>query len=209
MLFSDRRAAGQVLSHHLEGFAGREQVLVLSLARGGVPVGAEIARLLNLPLDIFVVRKLGCPGREELALGALASGGVQVLNVDLLADLNIDRATVAEIAAREAEEIRRREEVYRGDRPPLEVHGRTVLVVDDGLATGATMSAALLALRKMGVAEAVAVAPVGSPATCRRIERLSFEVVCPYRPEDFQAVGDYYDDFTQTSDDEVRAALAR
>jgi predicted phosphoribosyltransferase len=207
MIFTDRRAAGQVLAHQLADYAGRPGVLVLALPRGGVPVGAEVAHLLNLPLDVFVVRKLGCPGHEELALGALASGGMQVLNVELLAELNMTREQVAAIAKREAEEIKRREQAYRGSRPPLELRGQTVLVVDDGLATGATMTAAVLALRKLGAAKTVVAVPVGSPETCRKLRTLVGELVCAYEPEEFRAVGEYYDDFAQTSDDEVRAAL--
>jgi predicted phosphoribosyltransferase len=208
MLFSDRRAAGQVLAHRLADYARRENTLVLGLPRGGVPVASEVAHLLDLPWDIFVVRKLGCPGREELALGAIASGGVQVLNVEILANLGIERETVRQIAAREAEEVARREKAYRGERSPLDVRGRTVLVVDDGLATGASMTVAVIALRRLGVAKTVVAVPVASPETSRKLRSVADEVVCAYTPEEFHAVGEFYHDFSQTSDDEVRHLLA-
>jgi predicted phosphoribosyltransferase len=208
MLFSDRRAAGQVLAHRLADYARRENTIVLGLPRGGVPVACEVAHLLDLPWDIFVVRKLGCPGHEELALGAIASGGVQVLNVEILANLGIDRETVRRIAARETEEVTRREQAYRGERQPLDVRGRTVLIVDDGLATGASMSVAVVALRRLGAAKTVVAVPVGSPETTRKLRSIAGEVVCAYTPEEFHAVGEFYHDFSQTSDDEVRALLA-
>src|SRR3954464_1424554 len=159
MLFTDRRAAGQVLAHRLADFARLENTVVLGLPRGGVPVAGEVARLLDLPLDIFVVRKLGCPGREELALGAIASGGLRVFNVDVLGELGLSREAVMEIAAREEEEVKRREQAYRGDRPPLDLRGKTVIVVDDGLATGASMSVALIALRKLGAGRLICAVP--------------------------------------------------
>jgi predicted phosphoribosyltransferase len=208
MLFSDRRAAGQVLAHRLADYARRANTVVLGLPRGGVPVAGEVAHLLDLPLDIFVVRKLGCPGHEELALGAIASGGVQVLNVEVLANLGIERDVVRLIADRETQEVARREKAYRGDRPPLDVCGRTVIVVDDGLATGASMTVAVIALRRLGVAKTIVAVPVGSPATAQKLRSVADEVVCAYTPEEFHAVGEFYHDFSQTSDDEVRALLA-
>jgi predicted phosphoribosyltransferase len=208
MLFTDRRAAGQVLAHRLADFARREKTLVLGLPRGGVPVAMEVAQLLDLPLDVFVVRKLGCPGHEELALGAIASGGMHVFNVDVLAELGLSRERVMEIAAHEAEEVKRREQAYRGDRPPLELRGQNVIVVDDGLATGASMSVALIALRKLGAARLICAVPVASSGACRKLSGLADEVVCAYTPEDFHAVGQFYENFAQTTDEEVRGFLA-
>lgn len=208
MLFTDRRAAGQVLAHRLADFARRENTVVLGLPRGGVPVATQVAQLLDLPLDVFVVRKLGCPGHEELAIGAIASGGLHVFNVDVLGELGLSRERVMEIAAREAEELKRREEAYRGDRRALELRGKTVIVVDDGLATGASMSVALIALRKLGAARLICAVPVSSTSACRKLAGLADEVVCAYTPDDFHAVGQFYDNFAQTTDEEVRALLA-
>ncbi len=208
MLFADRRAAGQVLAHRLGAYARRPATVVLALPRGGVPVAAEVAHLLDLPLDVFVVRKLGCPGNEELAIGAIASGGVQVLNVEILAELNCSRLEVGAVVAREAEELARGERAYRGDRPPLDLAKKTVILVDDGLATGASMSAGVIALRRLGVAKTVVAIPVGPPATCAKLRGLAEEVICPYEPLDFTSVGQFYEDFRQTSDEEVTALLA-
>jgi predicted phosphoribosyltransferase len=206
--FRDRREAGRLLAARLAPYRGRPDVLVLALPRGGVPVGYEVARALGAPLDVFLVRKLGVPGHEELAMGAVASGGVQVLNADVLAGLGLSDRVVAAVAARELQELERRERLYRGARPPRDVQGRTVILVDDGLATGATMRAAIHALRRRGAARIVVAVPVAPLQTCAELRAEADEVVCLVTPEPFLAVGLWYDDFTQTSDDEVRALLA-
>ena len=184
----------------------RPDVVVLGLARGGVPVAYEVARILDVPLDVFVVRKLGVPGHEELAFGALASGGLRVFNDDVASVLPPE--VVAEVTAREQAELARREASYRGDRPPLELAGRTVVLVDDGLATGASMRAAVGAVRTRDPASIVVAVPVGAGPTCERLEAEADEVVCPVIPERFLAVGSWYLDFSPTSDEEVRRLLA-
>ena len=182
---------------------------VLGLPRGGVPVAFEVARELGAPLDVFVVRKLGVPGHEELAMGALASGGVRVLNEPVVAELGIDEATIAQAAAAETAELGRRERAYRGDRAPVEVTGRTVILVDDGLATGSSMRAAALAVREQEPERLVVAVPVAAEPTCDSFRADVDEVVCAYTPEPFHAVGLWYDDFAPTSDDEVRELLSR
>jgi predicted phosphoribosyltransferase len=209
--FRDRRHAGQVLGWRLveagvlERFA--EPRLVLGLPRGGVPVAGEVARILAAPLDVFLVRKLGVPGHEELAMGAIASGGVRVLNQAVLDRLDVTDDDVEAVARSEAEVHDRRERAYRDDRPPAPVAGATVVVVDDGLATGASMRAAVHALRRHDPAAVVVAVPVGSPETCRDMREEAEEVVCVRTPENFLAVGQAYDDYSPTSDDEVRAVL--
>ena len=183
-------------------------MLVLALPRGGVPVGYEVAKQLGAPLDVLLVRKLGLPGHEELALGAVATGGVRVLHDALLAQFGISAETLARIAERETRELQRRERAYRGEQPPRDVAGRTVILVDDGLATGASMRAALRALRQRGPAAVVVAVPVAPPAVCAALRREADEVVCARTPEPFAAVGQWYDDFGQTGDDEVRELLA-
>lgn len=205
--FADRREAGRILGERLEYYAGRDGVLVLALPRGGVPVAFEVARRLGAPLDVFIVRKLGVPWHSELAMGAIASGGVRVLNDELVARLDLSDAEIDRVAARELEELERRATAYRGTRPPLEVKDKTVIVVDDGLATGATMRAAVTALRRMAPARIVVAVPVGASDSCRQIEADADEVVCLMTPEPFQAVGLWFQDFPQTSDDEVRELL--
>ncbi len=207
--FPNRAEAGRLLALKLAAYAGREDVIVLALPRGGVPVGYEVARALRLPLDVFIVRKLGVPGFEELALGAIASGGVRVLNEDVLRALPNPDQLVDSVTRREMAEVQRREQSYRDDRPPLELRGRVAILVDDGLATGATMRAAVAALRQRGVARIVVAVPVGAAETCREFESEVDEAVCAISPEHFQAVGQYYDDFSQTTDEEVRELLAR
>jgi putative phosphoribosyl transferase len=207
MIFRDRRHAGRELGAVLQRYAGRPDVLVLALPRGGVPVGAEVARALGAPLDVFVVRKLGVPGQPELAMGALATGGVRVVDRELVDALRVPDAVLEAIAATESDELHRREVLYRGGRPPPDVSRRTVILVDDGLATGATMSAAVQALRQLGPARIVVAVPVGAPGTCAFFASVADEVVCAREPEPFRAVGLWYEDFTQTTDDEVRAAL--
>jgi putative phosphoribosyl transferase len=207
--FPDRRQAGRFLAERLEDYAGRPDLLVLGLPRGGVPVAYEVARTLRAPLDVFVVRKLGVPGHEELAMGAIASGGVRVVNEEVVTELGIDEATIARAAAAEGRELERREREYRGDRGPVEVRGRTVILVDDGLATGSTMRAAALAVRAQGPERVVVAVPVAAAPTCEALRADVDEVVCGATPHPFLGVGVWYDDFAQTSDDEVRELLAR
>ena len=206
--FPNRAEAGRLLAEKLSKYAGRDDVIVLGLPRGGVPVAYEVARALRVPLDVFIVRKLGVPGFEELAVGAIASGGVRVLNEDVLRALPNAGEIVEAVTARETAELERREQSYRNGRPAPELRGRTAILVDDGLATGATMRAAVKALRQCGAAKIVVAVPVGPPDTCREFEDEADEVVCATAPEFFQAVGQYYEDFSQTSDDEVRELLA-
>src|SRR4030088_3477763 len=208
MYFRDRREAGRQLAQHLAAYANRPDVLVLALPRGGVPVAYGVARALHAPLDVFLVRKLGLPGHEELAMGAVASGGVRVLNRDVVEQLNIPDEVIDAVARRELQELERRERAYRGDRPFPEVRGKTVILVDDGLATGSTMRAAAEALRQQGTARLVVAVPAGSPETCDEFRDEVDEVVCAITPEPFYAVGLWYDDFSQTTDDEVRGLLA-
>ena len=207
--FSNRTEAGRLLAEKLVKYAGRTDVIVLGLPRGGVPVAYEVAKRLGVPLDVFIVRKLGVPGFEELAVGAIASGGVRVLNEDVLRALPNADETIESITARETAELERREHSYRDGRPAPELRGRVAILVDDGLATGATMRAAVKALRHRGAAKIVVAVPVGPPDTCREFEEEADETICASVPEFFQAVGQYYEDFSQTSDDEVRELLAR
>lgn len=209
MRFRDRAHAGKVLAERLEGYAGRPRLLVLGLPRGGVPVAFEVAQALDAPLDVFVVGKLGVPGHEELAMGAITSGGVRVLNDDAVRGLGIDEDAIARAAAAEGRELERREQAYRGDRGPVEVAGRTVILVDDGLATGSTMRAAVHALQAQGPERLVVAVPVAARQTCEQLRAEVDELVCADTPEPFHAVGLWYGDFTQTSDDEVRELLAR
>ncbi len=207
MRFRDRTHAGRELARALERYAGRADAIVLGLPRGGVVVGAEVARALGLPLDVFLVRKLGVPGHEELAMGAIASGGVRVLNDDVLASLRIGPDAIERVAEQERAELARREAAYRGDRPPPDVRGRTVLLVDDGLATGASMRAAVSALRAMGPAAVVVAVPTAPEETCEEFERIVDEMVCLAMPAPFYGVGGSYEDFSQTTDREVCALL--
>lgn len=209
MRYADRVAAGRALAQALMPYARRSDLLVLGLPRGGVPVAAEVAAALGAPLDVFVVRKLGVPGREELAMGAIASGGVRVLNPSVLGMLDIPPEVVDAVTAAEEVELRRREEAYRGQAPYPHVEGRTVILVDDGLATGATMRAAVAALRHQHPARIVVAAPVGSGEARGLLTREADEVVCVEVPDPFNGVGCWYEDFGQTSDAEVREALAR
>jgi predicted phosphoribosyltransferase len=208
MIFRDRTDAGRRLATRLSHYVNRPDVIVLAVPRGGVPVGAEVARALGAPLDIFLVRKLGAPGREELAMGAIASGGVRIINEDVVRDLGIPPARLEEAAARETEELRRRESAYRDRRPAPDVRGKTVILVDDGLATGASMKAAAAAVRHLGPARVVVAVPVGAAPTCAEFEDLVDEVVCFQTPEPFYAVGSWYREFDQTTDDEVRELLS-
>jgi putative phosphoribosyl transferase len=207
--FPNRTEAGRLLAEKLVKYAGRGDVIVLGLPRGGVPVAYEVAKHLGVPLDVFIVRKLGVPGFEELAVGAIASGGVRVLNEDVMRALPNADDVIESITAKETAELQRREQSYRDGRPAPELRDRIVILVDDGLATGATMRAAVKALRHRGAAKIVVAVPVGPPDTCHEIEQQADETVCLSTPEFFQAVGQYYEDFSQTSDDEVRELLAR
>jgi len=209
MLFHDRMDAGRQLAGRLLDYADNPDVLVLALPRGGVPVGYEVARALHTPLDVFVVRKLGVPGQEELAMGAIATGGVRILNEEVVQGLGIPDWMIDEAARHAQRELRAREREYRGDRPPLEVRGRTVILIDDGLATGSSMRAALAALRQQKPARIVVAVPVGSPTTCAELRLEADEVVCYRTPDPFYAVGLWYGDFTQTGSEEVRDLLER
>jgi len=207
--FRDRREAGRLLAQELEGYAGRDDVIVLALPRGGVPVAYEVARVLGAPLDVFLVRKLGVPGQEELALGAIASGGVRMLNEDVVLGLRIPPEVIDRVEAAERDELKRREREYRDDLPAPDVRGRTVILIDDGLATGASMRAAVAALRQARPARIVVAVPVAAASTCEEFQDEVDEVVCARTPEPFLAVGLWYEDFSQTTDDEVRDLLQR
>jgi erythromycin esterase-like protein/predicted phosphoribosyltransferase len=207
MRFRDRIDAGRQLAAKLAKFANQSDVIVLGLPRGGIPVASEVAARLKAPLDVFLVRKLGVPGHPELAMGAIAEGGVQVLSRDLIHDLGIPHRLVEEVAVRERLELERRDALYRGDRRAAPVEGRTVILVDDGLATGSTMEAAIRALRQRHPARIVVAVPVGARDTCDRLARTADEVICLATPEPFNAVGLWYQEFSQTSDDEVRRLL--
>jgi putative phosphoribosyl transferase len=207
MRFRDRAHAGRVLARALLAYAGRDDVVVLALPRGGVPVAAELARALGAQLDVFVVRKLGLPGHEELAMGAVAPGGVLVLDDRLVRGLGIPDEVLQETVEKELRELERREAAYRAGRPPLDLEGKTVILVDDGLATGATMRAAALALRKYKPARVVVAVPVASAETCDEFRADVDEIICALTPSPFHAVGLWYDDFSQTSDEEVRELL--
>ncbi|MFL6521118.1 MAG: phosphoribosyltransferase [Chthoniobacterales bacterium] len=207
--FRDRSEAGQLLAKRLAEYERRPDAIVLALPRGGVPVGFEIAMKLNLPLDVFVVRKLGVPGHRELAMGAIASGGIRVLNEDVLRAMPFAAATVADITAQETREVERRERDYRDGRPAPEVSGQTVILVDDGLATGATMLAAIAGLRQKEPAKIIAAVPVCPPETLEEIKRAADETVILFAPDWFRGVGQFYEDFAQLSDQTVRALLAR
>jgi putative phosphoribosyl transferase len=207
-IFQDRTDAGRQLAEQLLSYARRDDVIVLGLPRGGVPVAFEVAQRLGVPLDVFVVRKLGLPGHEELAMGAIAPGGVRVLNEDVLYVVPNAQAIVEMVTAIEREELERRERNYRNDRPPPDLNGRTVILIDDGLATGATMRAAVAALRQQGAVKIVVAVPVGAPITCQDLKNAADEVICLQTPAAFIGVGQYYADFSQTTDEEVRELLA-
>ena len=207
--FFNRTEAGQFLAENLSSYANRDDVLVLALPRGGVPVAAEVARKLNAPLDVFVVRKLGLPGHPELAMGAIASGGVRVFNGDVVNSLQIPDEVIDAVSAQELTELQRREKVYRDDLPPPEVEGKTVILIDDGIATGSTMLAAVSALRQLNVSRIVVAVPVIAASTYYEIRRAADDVAAVMVPENFYAVGQWYEDFSQTSDDEVRDLLAQ
>ncbi|MEH1836985.1 MAG: phosphoribosyltransferase [Nostoc sp.] len=209
MLFKDRRFAGQVLAKELAVYANRPNVLVLGLPRGGVPVAFEVAKALNAPLDILVVRKLGVPNQEELAMGAIASGGVRIVNKYIISLVKISDEVIARVAMQEERELKRREQLYRGNRPLKNLQGRTVILVDDGLATGATMSAAVVAVRKQQPTQIVIAVPVAAPETCQELETKVDKIACVSTPSPFYSVGLWYEDFPQTTDEEVRDLLAK
>ena len=206
-VFRDRRHAGQVLAQSLSGYARRSDVLVLGLPRGGVPVAFEVAQALYAPLDVFIVRKLGVPGHEEYAMGAIASGGVRVLNTNVIHVMGISEAALESVTAAEQAELARREALYRENRPPAVVTSRSVILVDDGLATGATMLAAVKALKAQHPARIVVAVPTASPEVCEQMSHDADEVVCATKPEPFRAVGRWYENFDQTTDEEVRELL--
>ncbi len=207
--FRDRYEAGRLLARGLARYRHDPRLLVLGLPRGGVPVAYEIAQALGAPLDVFIVRKLGVPGQEELAMGAIATGGVRVLNEDVVDYLSIPDDIVDEVAAREQRELERRMRLYRGNQPPPAIEGRTVILVDDGLATGATMRAAVAALRQQRPARLVVAVPTAAAETCAALRDAVDDILCAITPEPFDGVGRWYEDFGQTGDDEVRGLLAR
>jgi predicted phosphoribosyltransferase len=206
--FRDRVEAGRLLAERLQAYAGRDDVIVLALPRGGVPVAYEVAKALGAPLGVFVVRKIGVPGHEELAMGAIASGGVLLLDEELIQRLGLGREELERRIAAELRELERREAAYTGGREAPELEGKTVILVDDGLATGSTMRAAAVAVRRLNPARIVVAVPVASPETCEEFREVVDETVCVLTPRPFRAVGLWYDDFSQTSDDEVRRLLA-
>ena len=205
--FHDRTEAGKLLAKELTAYTNRHDVLVLALPRGGVPVAFEVARALYAPLDVIIVRKLGVPGQEELAMGAIATGGVRILNNDVVQFLGIPKEMIDKIAAHEQLELERRERLYRGDRPAYDVRGRTIILVDDGIATGATMQAAVSAIKQQQPARIIIAVPTAAPSTCDEFANEVDELVCVLRPEPFIAVGYWYRQFSQTSDEEVRSLL--
>jgi putative phosphoribosyl transferase len=207
--FPNRTEAGRQVAEKLEEYAERDDVIVLGLPRGGVPVAYEVAKRLRAPLDVFIVRKLGVPGFEELAAGAIASGGVRVLNQDVVRAIPYATEAIEAVTAKETAELERREQIYREGRPAPELRDNIVILVDDGLATGATMRAAVKALRQRRAAKIVVAVPVGPPDTCQEIAQEADETICLSTPPFFQAVGQYYEDFSQTSDDDVRELLTR
>ncbi len=205
--FQDRRDAGRKLAQKLSAYSGRPDVTILALPRGGVPVAYEVARALNAPLDIFIVRKLGLPGREELAIGAIASGGVRVLNQDIIRMLSIPDEVINLVVKRESQELQRREELYRHGHAAPETRDRTVILIDDGLATGASMRAAVAGLRAQHPARIVVAVPAAATETCDAFQTEVDEIVCAVTPEPFYGVGHWYEDFSQTTDEEVQNLL--
>jgi len=205
--YANRRDAGRVLAEHMSGYRGRGDLLVLALPRGGVPVAYELAEALEAPLDLIIVRKLGVPGQEELAMGALASGGAMVINRDVVTALGVSDDSIAAVVARERRELERRERAYRGNRPPPQVAGRAVILVDDGLATGSTMLAAVSALRELHPSQMIVAVPVAPPETCEAFRKEVDAIICAATPRMFRGVGAWYLDFEQTSDEEVHELL--
>ena len=207
VLFTDRRDAGRKLAKKLSAYANRSDVVVLALPRGGVPVAYEVARALNAPLDIFTVRKLGLPGHEELAMGAIATGGARVINQDVVRTFNVPQGMIEAVARQELKELERRERVFRGNHPMSEIHNKTVILIDDGLATGASMHAAILGLRAREPARIVGAVPTAALETCEAFQQKVDEMICATTPEPFYGVSRWYEDFSQTTDEEVQALL--
>jgi predicted phosphoribosyltransferase len=207
MGYKNRSDAGKRLAAKLQIYARRPDVVVLGLPRGGIPVAFEVARELQLPLDVFVVRKMGVPGHEELAMGAIASGGIRVLNEDVVRSLNISRETIESVEKTQSEELKRREQLYRGNRPGLDVRDLTILLVDDGLATGATMRAAVQALRRQKPVSIIVAVPAAAPEACEELGEEADDIVCAITPDPFFSVGSWYQDFSQTTDEEVSQLL--
>src|SRR6266550_691160 len=206
--FHDRFEAGRELAKHLDAYANHSDAIVLGLPRGGVAVAHEVSRALNLPLDVFIVRKLGVPGQEELAMGAIASGGVRVLNHAVVQALGLSQADIDAVIRKEEQELRRREQEFRGQRPPLDLKGKIVILVDDGLATGATMWAAITAVRQQEPAKVVMAVPIADPSSCDAFKQIADEVVCAVTAEPLHAIGLWYQDFAQLTDEEVRSLLS-
>lgn len=205
--FADRQQAGAALAAQLKQYRGKPDVVVVALPRGGVPVAFEVARALTAPLDIFVVRKLGLPGHRELAMGAIASGGVRILNEDVVQGYGIPARAIDEVAREEQNELQRREREYRGDQPPIDLRDKTLILIDDGLATGSTMRAAVEAVRAHGPSRVVVAVPVGAPETCQEFADVADDVVCARTPRAFSSVGLWYRDFSETTDEEVKKLL--
>jgi putative phosphoribosyl transferase len=209
MSFSNREDAGRKLAERLKAYASPKDVTVLAIPRGGVPVAYEIAKTLGVPLDVFVARKLGVPGEEELGFGAIASGGVLILDPEIIKAMALSETQIADVTARERRELERRERVYRGARTPLDIAGRTVILVDDGIATGSSMLAVISAVRQLKPARIVVAVPVAASDACRRLAPEVDELVCVERPRFFGAIGEFYEDFSQVADEEVAGLLAR
>ena len=209
MVFDNRTDAGRKLANQLGAYANRKDVIVFGIPRGGVPVAFEVAASLHAPLDVFVSRKLGVPGQEELAFGAIASGGVRILDAEIVEAAGVSDVEIEQITASVKKELERRERLYRGDRPPLKVEGSTVILVDDGIATGSSMLAAISALHQMKPARLVVAVPVAPVSTCNRLRREVDQLLCVYMPETFFAIGQFYDDFSQVTDQEVIDLLHR
>ena len=207
--FADRKEAGKILAEALSSYVHKNNLLVLALPRGGVPVAYEVAKFLHAPMDLWLVRKLGVPGHEELAMGALAGGGLYVINDEVINLMRIGKNIINDVMVHERAELERRNKLYRQGRPPPDVADKTVIVIDDGLATGATMRAAIMSLRQAGADRIIAAAPVGAPSTCRDLEKDADGVLCLFTPEPFYGVGVWYDDFSQTMDREVQSLLQK
>jgi putative phosphoribosyl transferase len=207
--FRNRTEAGQILARSLQKYKDRPDVLTLGLPRGGAPVAYEVARELNAPLDVFIVRKLGVPSHEELGMGAIATGGVRILHEGIVRELGIPQEIIDLVTQREQQELERRERLYRGNRPAPAIEGRTVIIVDDGLATGSTMKAAVQAVRQQNPARVIVAVPTAPAETCEQLKQIADDVVCPLTPEPFFAVGGSYGDFSQTTDEEVRDLIER
>lgn len=209
MVFFDRVEAGRLLASKLTHYKGRPDTLILALPRGGIPVAAEIGKELQLPIDVFVVRKLGVPGHEELAMGAIATGDMRIINYEVVGQLGISQETIEAVAQKEREELRRREQLYRGSKPPRDVHDRNVILVDDGIATGSTIRAAIAALRQLSPARIIVAVPVAAAETARQVGGEVDEMICAQTPEQLYAIGQWYEHFEQTTDEEVQDLLDR